>query len=394
MSGWSDGSPDLIAIGKTGWGLICVAVFAIILTLGLWPFYVPPNEVAWLKDCSGLEFGRFSVAIGSNVLQAPDGPDLGGSIELWLRPGRIWDHGTLLGFSSQGNPLQLLVRQYLTDLEIQTGNQDQGRAGTVRLYVKDVFRKARPVFITVTSSGKGTSVYVDGVLVKATSRFRLSTEHFTGRLVVADAPGQTDSWRGRLFGLAIYHRQLEALEVVGHYSTWTREGRPRTSADERNVALYLFQERAGNVVHNFARLGLDLKIPDRYTVVDKIFLEPFWQEFEFSGSYLSAAIKNVIGFVPFGFCFYTYFTVLRVKRAALATVILGTAVSVTIEVLQAYLPMRDSGTTDIFTNTLGTCVGVAVYNLVVRRLPRTLSRLFAASSRQLDHAAPAQCERY
>jgi glycopeptide antibiotics resistance protein len=383
----------MMPVGRTTWALTCVAVLGIILSLGLWPFHVPPNEVSWLKGRPGLEFGRFSVAIGSDTLKALDASDLGGSIELWAQPARIWDGGTLLGFSCQGNPLQLLVRQHDTDIEIQTGNQGRGRAGTIRLYVKDVFRQARPVFITITSSKKGTSVYVDGVPVKTTPRFRLSTEHFTGRLVVADAPGQTDSWRGRLFGLAIYHRQLEAPEVVRHHATWTHEGRPRTARDERNVALYLFQECAGNVVHNSARLGLDLQIPDRYTVVDKIFLEPFWQEFELSGSYLSAAVKNVIGFVPFGFCFYTYLRLLRVKRAALRTVIFGTAVSVTIEVLQAYLPMRDSGTTDIFTNTLGTWVGVAVYDLVVPRLPRILTAVFAASSRRIDRATPAQCER-
>jgi VanZ like protein/concanavalin A-like lectin/glucanase superfamily protein len=382
-----------MSIGRTTWALICLAVLAIVLSLGLWPFHVPPNEVVWLKGRPGLEFGRFSTAIGSDVLKAPDSPDRGGSVELWLQPERIWDSSTLFGFSAQGNPLRLLVRQSLTDLEIQTSNQDRGRAGIVRLYANDVFRMARAVFITVTSSGKGTSVYVDGVLVKATPRFRLSTGHFTGRLVVADARGQTDSWRGRVFGLAIYHRQLEATEVVRHYSTWTQEGRPRTAEDERNVALYLFQERAGSFAHNSARVGSDLQIPRQYTVVDKIFLEPFWQEFEFSRSYLRAAVKNVIGFVPLGFCFYTYFMTLRIKRAAFMTVVLGTAVSITIEALQAYLPTRDSGTTDIFTNTLGTWLGVAVYDLVTPRLPEMIAVLFATPLHQLDRPTEAQRER-
>jgi glycopeptide antibiotics resistance protein len=137
---------------------------------------------------------------------------------------------------------------------------------------------------------------------------------------------------------------------------------------------------------------LDLQIPDRYTVVDKIFLEPFWHEFNLTRSYLSSAVKNVIGFVPLGFCFYAYMIALRFKRAAFATVVLGTALSVTIEVLQAYLPTRDSGTTDIFTNALGTWVGVAAYNFLVPRLPGRFAQMFAASSCELEYQAEAQCE--
>jgi hypothetical protein len=157
--------------GRTMWALICVAVLGIILSLGLWPFHAPRNKVAWLKDRPGLEFSWFGSAIGSGVLRAPDSTDLGGSIELWLRPGRIWDKGTVVGFSSLWSPHRLLLRQSLIDLEIETGTQ---------LYVNGIFRKARPIFLTIASGAAGTSVYLDGVLVKSTPQFRLSTQHFTG----------------------------------------------------------------------------------------------------------------------------------------------------------------------------------------------------------------------
>jgi VanZ like family/Concanavalin A-like lectin/glucanases superfamily len=375
-------------------GLTCAAILAVILTLGLWPFHVPANQVAWLRGRPGLAFdGRGSV-YSSGALPAPKASESGVSVEIWLQPRNIWDSSTLLGFCSPENPLQLLVRQSGTDLEIESGHDRRERSATAKLYVNDAFRKERPSFLTITSGANGTSVYIDGILAKATERFRLSTRQFAGRLVVGDAPGQTDSWRGQFFGLAIYHSELTPLDAARHYETWTREGRPAAARDPRMVALYLFEERVGNTVRNAAGQGLDLTIPERYTVVEKIFLEPFWREFSLSRSYLSAAVKNTVGFMPFGLCFYAWLTALRLKRAALATVLLGTAASVTIEILQAYLPTRDSGTTDIFTNTLGTWMGVACCRAAVPVLARIFPETFpVASPHRLEHAARTWGER-
>ena len=355
--------------------IVCFVVLATILSLGLWPFHAPANEVGWIGTGPGLAFGKFSTAIAAASLKATAvARESGASAEIWMMPERIWDRSTFLAFSGFGDPYKLSLRQNQMDLEIRT-SRDR-RAGTARFFVKRVFRKATPLFVTLTSGAHGTTVYTGGRPAGAIPELQLSAEDFTGRLVAGDSPGQTDSWRGQMLGLAIYHRELAPVEVERHYLEWTQQGRPETGPDEGVAALYRFSERSGRVAHSSAGSGPDLLIPKRYTVVDQIFLEPFWREFSWSGSYWSAAETNIIGFIPVGFSFYALFTALRIKRAGLATVVLGTAVSATIELLQFFLPTRDSGTTDLFTNTLGTWIGVVGYRiawpLLAGALPATL----------------------
>ena len=102
----------------------------------------------------------------------------------------------------------------------------------------------------------------------------------------------------------------------------------------------------------------------------KFALEPFWSEFSLTRSYWDAALKNIVGFIPFGICFYAYVSALPTRRSVLITVALGTATSFTAEILQAFLPTRESGTTDLITHTLGTWIGVAPYRLVTSKLCR------------------------
>ena len=298
------------------------------------------------------------------------------SLEIWFRPKRIWDSGTLLAFYEPRNLFQFSLRQSQTTLLVKaTPNGDRYHARTLVLYIDEALHRSnRPVFLSITAGDQGTSVYLDGRLAKATTEFPLSAKNVTGHLILGDSPGQSDSWSGEIRSLAIYNCALTSKQVFDHYSAWVHTGRPEITGDEQNIALYLFQERSGVVARNQVRSGVDLYIPKKYQVMQKIALEPFWTEFEMTRSYWGAVLKNIVGFIPLGFWFYAYLTVLLPgKRVTLLTICLGTAVSLTIEVLQAFLPTRDSGTTDIITNTLGTWAGVALYNVSTP----ILCRLFA-----------------
>ena len=190
----------------------------------------------------------------------------------------------------------------------------------------------------------------------------VSTHNFTGRLVIADSPTVNDSWSGQIMGLAIYERQLTASQIVRHYGDWTKNQRPTLAEDEAPVALYLFNEGKGRIVHNQLDSTTDLTIPSYYFALRPSVLVAFWREYKPTWSYWLDVGINIAGFIPFGFCIVAYLSsVRRINRAAAITVILGFTVSLTIETLQAYLPMRSSGMTDLITNTLGTAIGVMFY---------------------------------
>ncbi len=352
-------------------GAVCLAVLCGTLWAGLWPFHSPKNAVNWLGDLHGVRFRHPGTIVSAGQIQPATLSEPGCSIELWVQPGRPYDSSTLLAFYSRQNPIQFSVHQTEANLVLEHNEVRRlERTASAKLYVKDVLRVKQPVFLSISSGSQGTAIYVDGRLAKSSRQFAIARSDCTGRLVVGTAPMENDGWTGVLYGLAIYHGDLSVDEVVRHYQTWTTRGSPEGVRGENCAALYLFTERAGNRIHN-QMAGVDLLIPERYMILDKFFLEPFWKEFDLSSGYWKGIVKNIAGLIPLGFCAYAWLLGrTSARRAAWMTTLLGCMVSITIEVLQGYLPTRQSGTTDILTNTFGTWLGVVAYRRLFAGPPK------------------------
>src|SRR5580692_9803216 len=330
-------------------GAICLSTLCGILVAGLWPFHAPKNNVHWLANESGLLFGEYGSIASSGTFKTNASHAASScSLELWLQPS-LDDSGTVLAFywpEQTVVPFRLWQSGGYVGIQHTSLNQFH-QAERTKIYAADVFRRGKAVFITISSGAAGTTVYTDGKLVRQALDLKLSSQDFTGQLVLGNGPVGANPWSGQLKGLAVYDRELTASEASQHYATWTTNAQTDLVKDKELVALYLFNEGKGSVVHNQLDSATDLLIPKHFFLLHEQFLKRPWDEFYPGRHYWENVGINIAGFTPLGFFFSAYFSASGKIRATWLTIAVGFAVSITVEVLQAFLPTRDSGMTDV-----------------------------------------------
>jgi glycopeptide antibiotics resistance protein len=92
---------------------------------------------------------------------------------------------------------------------------------------------------------------------------------------------------------------------------------------------------------------------------------PPWRDFTLTRSYLSDILINIIGFIPLGFFFSLYLERKGVpsNKILWIVILIGGAVSLSIEIVQIYLPGRSSQLMDVIDNILGSHLGVILFKL-------------------------------
>jgi VanZ family protein len=350
-----------------------------ILAFGLWPFnFHARNHVEWLPNGSGLHFGGYGEAYSRSqwTRKQPPDPDPGVTIELWVRSGeRKYNQVSGLVSIVDSSPDCFSIAQSGPDVLVRGQFQDANhRVALRRIYIDDAFPQTQPRFLTVTSGPQGTALYLDG----ATRRkfpFVLTKSNFAGGLLLGHNFVGHQAWAGDLLGLAVYDRPLAQTEIIKDYAAWQHANAAELVRSPGLAALYLFDEGSGDVIHNRAGDAPDITIPLRFTELHKTFLS-FSSNLDRANLDLSDIAENIAGFVPLGFflcAFLRYGKRLETSRAILLAVILGGVTSLTIELLQAYLPSRESSLLDLLNNTFGTALGAALQCGVARVARRTYS---------------------
>jgi VanZ family protein len=358
-------------------GLISIALAVALVVVGLWPFdFRPLNRVNWLENRAGLSFRPNGIAY------APDTADWSGggpserppafTLELWLEPGHVpaTDLFDIVTIDDGVSPPGIMLFQWRTELDLRVRDRPS-RRGFREVGPSGFLTAQTPRFVTIVVDPTGTTFYSNGARLEFYPGFTVPNSALHGRLLLGDAAAGKHPWSGNLFGLAIYHRAMDAAEVAQHYTLWTNQQAGQLAAESSLTALYRLDEGHGPWVSDLSTNRHRLLIPERYEVLRKRVLELPWGPDPVGLSEVDDIAINILGFVPFGFMVYCFRRLAKPDGRGgtiVWAICAGAAVSLVIELIQVWLPDRTSSVTDLFSNTLGTLLGALIARGIAARI--------------------------
>lgn len=357
---------------------LLVILLAGLLVAGLLPFnFLPHNQVAWLTGTRGVRFQGYGEVVGgspfgSSDRSGPNEPRPETTVELWATS---WDPSVYVKdivsiyvtrdqepFAVEQWGPRLLVGGWFRDRE---GNRRFQRIG-----INGVFAKGVPRFVTVTSGPDGTNIFLEGVLQDSSPGLVLEPKNFYGSILLGQTATGRQEWHGDVLGVALYKKELTPEEVAKDYADWQRGDLQELHARTSAAAVYPLDEGRGSIVRNLVNQADSLTIPDRLRAVEPLVLAtPSRQDL----ANASDVTLNIVGFIPFGGLLVIYARSSDVGsnlKAIITAVLAGFLVSLVIELLQVFLPTRDSSMLDLINNTVGSGIGAGIGAAMWPRLKR------------------------
>jgi hypothetical protein len=336
-------------------GIVCIALCLGYLIFGLWPLnFHACNRALYARDGNGLHFEPLAIVTGGDI-------SFGSafSIEMAVSADAeaIGNIRSLFSIYDGALPENIYAAQWKNEFLVRLAFTDsKGRRRYREIGIENALPVGKRRLIAIVSGTGGTSLYLEGQLVKTYPRVVLRPGSLHGKLVLGDSSNNGAAFTGTIFGLALFDRALDPPEVGRHHSLW-KIGRAEDLATEPGLAgLYLFDRIQGSSVKDLSPFARTLLIPQYHRIMyPRVLLWEGWTN-------IPDIVINILGFVPFGFfCFiwrYNYNNEGGCFSAIIAVLFASASISAVIELTQVFLPTRSSSMRDLICNILGCAIGI------------------------------------
>jgi VanZ family protein len=224
-------------------------------------------------------------------------------------------------------------------------------------------------YLTITTGGQGTRLYVDGAPVAANDKLNLSipTQGNPLRLVLGNSVHGNHVWQGDFHGLVISAKALSPEAVRLNFDRWANARNFDFLMPCSAMLLYTFDRDIDARLSDRSGNGNDLTIPERLVVLQKTILAPLQRQLHLNRAAVGDMVVNVVGFIPVGIAIYGFlqcFSGPLSRRSLLLAVVLCMLLSLGIELAQAWIPTRHSSLQDLILNIFGAWIGIVGWRIL------------------------------
>jgi len=332
----------------------------VLLIIGLWPFNFWQSNRVSQDSVNGLRLTPSATVYTSNVPnKLLDLREFTILLDLSSEFFGSNGYARILSYSLDDERINFMVGQWEDGVVFKL--RASGKTKPIHFETEGVLKKDEKGRIAIVFNGDKLLLYHNGEIKNEKKTGPLSFANWGGSypLVIGSEANEKFPWEGNIYSIKIFDRALLPGEVE-------RLSLPGSSQRGGDMPLVDYSFDVGGPVIKDGGKGepANLIIPKRFKPYKRAFLEKPSGLKEISIS-IGDILINLFGFIPLGFLLSGYLNrrSWSGKSAFVVSLVIGASVSLTIEVLQAYLPTRNSSMIDLIANTLGTALGSFVLKI-------------------------------
>jgi hypothetical protein len=331
-------------------GVYLVAYILVLLTACFQPFNFLQRNLVSRDPDGGLRFSDPAMIYTQSAASGLEGlTDF--TVLLHLSVENPSQSSWIMSYGLDFDKTNFLVGTYLNQLvvEVHRGNRK------LRAALSGALERNKPAWIGVVLTKDVLTLYVDG-LKRESVRGNLGpggSWHASYPLIVGSRSDGKYPWNGVVYRMAVLDYPAPPSAMLRPDSL-IRSSTPPADFD--------FRAGGSDAVENrgYAETG-PLFIPDRFVPYERAVLMDI-EELSMPLRIWSDILMNVLAFVPIGF-FVAAVSWPRIRPVSILLLVLmfSFGLSLSIEVLQSFLPRRWSTFMDLLTNTTGGLLGVVLF---------------------------------